>query len=175
MSLNADLDKKQPSKMSPENGGDHIQVGNIESSTAVAIGRGATISYGLTPNEVAALVVELKRIDQPTVWNGRTPYLGLNAFQESDAEFFFGRESLVNDLLARVQKASFVVIAGPSGSGKSSVARAGLFHALREGSLPRSETWLLGAMQPKGNPLGQLAEAVARLAKSPGAGDFIRE
>ncbi len=127
----------------PEHKGDHIEIGNITYAQAVAIGAGAAVYQGLTVEEVAVLLVELKNKDQPTVWNGRIPYLGLTAFQESDAQFFFGRESLVDDLLERVQKASFIVVAGPSGSGKSSVARAGLFHALRNGRLPKSEGWWL--------------------------------
>jgi len=167
------MDDQQPE---PKDG-DNIQVGNIENSNVVAVGAGATAVYnaGLTTEAVAALVVELKRVDQPEVWDGRFPYLGLTAFQESDAQFFFGREGLVDELLERVQAARFIVIAGPSGSGKSSVARAGLFHALREGRLDKSDSWLLATMQPKGDPIEQLALAMARLAKSPGAGDHLRQ
>ena len=136
---------------------------------------GATAVYqGLSVEEVVTLVVELKNQDQPIVWNGRTPYLGLTSFQESDAEFFFGRESLVDDLLERVQQANFIVIAGPSGSGKSSVARAGLFHALRSGRLTKSDSWLLTTMQPKGDPIDQLALALERATKSTQVGDAIR-
>jgi WD40 repeat protein len=134
-----------------------------------------TVYQGLTTEEVAALVVELKQVDQPTVWDGRIPYIGLSAFQESDAQFFFGRESLVDDLLKRVTAANFIVIAGPSGSGKSSVARAGLFQALRNGRLDKSDTWLLATMTPGGNPIEQLAAAVVRVAKTPSAGDHIRQ
>lgn len=132
------------------------------------------VYQGLSTEEVADLAVKIKHKDQPKVWNGRNPYLGLTAFKESDAQFFFGRESLVNELLARVEAARFIVIAGPSGSGKSSVARAGLFHALREGRLERSDTWLLPTMQPKGNPIEQLALAIDRLAERPDAGDYLR-
>lgn len=132
------------------------------------------IYQGLSTEEVATLVVELKNQDQPIVWNGRYPYLGLTSFQESDAEFFFGRESLVDDLLERVQQANFIVIAGPSGSGKSSVARAGLLHALRSGRLTKSDTWLLATMQPKGDPIEQLALALERATKSTQIGDAIR-
>ena len=154
---------------------DHIQTGNIQNAQAVAIGRGATAVYqGLTVDQVADLVVELKHKDQPKVWNGRYPYIGLTAFQESDAQYFFGRESLVDDLLLRVQESNFIVIAGPSGSGKSSVARAGLFHALREGRLEKSDRWLLATMQPKGDPITQLAQALERATKSTQIGDAIR-
>ncbi|MCP4416367.1 MAG: ATP-binding protein [Chloroflexi bacterium] len=109
------------------------------------------------------------------MWNGRYPYLGLTAFQESDAKYFFGRESLVDDLLERVQKSRFITIAGPSGSGKSSVARAGLFYALREGRLEKSDGWLLATMQPKGAPIGQLAASIDRMMARPGAGDYLRK
>ena len=158
-------------------GGDNIQVGDIQGSQVVAIGQGATAVYqqGLTIEEVAALVVELKHKDQPTVWDGRYPYLGLTAFREKDAQFFFGRESLVDDLLERVQQSNFIVIAGPSGSGKSSVARAGLFHALRDDRIETSDSWLLATMQPKGNPIEKCAAAIGRLAKSPTASDYIRD
>ncbi|MCC6604713.1 MAG: hypothetical protein IT327_16005 [Anaerolineae bacterium] len=159
----------------PTNEGDHIQVGNIQHAQAVAIGAGATAVYqGLTVEEVAILVAELKRVDQPKVWDGRIPYLGLTAFRENDAQFFFGRESLVDDLLERLQQSNFITIAGPSGSGKSSVARAGLFYALRRGRLPKSDRWRLATMQPRGEPLGQTAASIERLTHTPGSGDHIR-
>lgn len=112
---------------------------------------------GFTPQDVAVLLVELKRVDQPKVWNGYNPYPGLRAFQETDAAYFFGRESVVVDLLNRVDSAQFIVVAGPSGSGKSSVVRAGLLHALRQGKLDGSDNWLLATMSPQGDPMGNLA------------------
>jgi hypothetical protein len=146
-----------------------------EMSGGTIVGRDQHITYGLTVEEVNLLFGEWKNADQPNVWNGRIPYIGLSAFQESDAQFFFGRESLVDDLLARVQKASFIVIAGPSGSGKSSVARAGLFHALRSNCLEKSDAWLRATMQPGGDPIEQLAAAVERAGKIPGTGNHIRQ
>jgi hypothetical protein len=132
-------------------GDDHITVRDIMGSQAVAVGAGATAIYqqGLTIAEVSLLFAEWKSADQPTVWDGRVPYLGLSAFQESDAQFFFGRESLVQELLERVQTANFLVISGPSGSGKSSVARAGLLHALRHSALPKSETVAVADDDPR--------------------------
>jgi ABC-type bacteriocin/lantibiotic exporter with double-glycine peptidase domain len=87
----------------------------------VVVGDNAAINqYGLSLEEVAKLAIELKNQEQPKVWNGRFPYKGLRAFQQRHAEFFFGREALVAQLIERVQRASFIAIAGPSGSGKSS-------------------------------------------------------
>ena len=153
-----------------------ITVGNLTNAKAIAIGDGTSVTYseGLTIEEVATLVLELKNKDQPIVWDGRIPYLGLKAFQENDAQFFFGRENLVDDLLERVQQANFIAIAGPSGSGKSSVARAGLFHALHSGRLEKSDTWLLATMQPKGDPFENLAQALERITKSVTVGDAVR-
>jgi len=70
------------------------------------------------------------------------PFKGLRAFSEADAENFFGRETLVQQLLARLGEGGdlnrFLGVIGPSGSGKSSVVRAGLIPALRRGGLPGS-------------------------------------
>ncbi len=159
-------------------GGDKLSVGDISGRPVVAVGAGAkamAVYQGLSTEDVAALLVELKRIDQPVVWDGRTPYLGLTTFRESDVQFFFGREELVDDLLGQMQSDRFIVIAGPSGSGKSSVARAGLFPALGAGRLDKSETWPLATMQPEGNPIEQLAIAMERTTKSTQVGDAIRE
>jgi DNA-binding SARP family transcriptional activator len=63
------------------------------------------------------------------------PYKGLRAFQEADAPDFFGRETLTQQLLARLAEdgpySRFLAVVGPSGCGKSSVVRAGLVPALR--------------------------------------------
>jgi WD40 repeat protein len=58
------------------------------------------------------------------------PYVGLSAYRAEDASRFFGRERLVEDLRARVERQKFVAVFGPSGSGKSSLIRAGLIPAL---------------------------------------------
>ena len=58
-----------------------------------------------------------------------SPYLGLATFQLTDADRFLGREALVDELCRRVEEAPFVGVFGPSGSGKSSLLRAGLLAA----------------------------------------------
>src|SRR5207244_5278967 len=58
------------------------------------------------------------------------PFKGLAPFEADDAEFFFGRERLVDELVARLADAPLLAIVGPSGSGKSSLLRAGLVPAL---------------------------------------------
>lgn len=92
-----------------------------------------------------------------------TPYKGLEAFQPQDAEFFFGREELVDDLAERLAKSSFLAVVGPSGSGKSSVVRAGLVPAIWSGAhgLAKNRDWKVVLMTPGAHPLEELAVRVA--------------
>ena len=85
------------------------------------------------------------------------PYRGLRAFSEEDAEVYFGRESLVAEVFDRLDSGSgFVSIVGPSGSGKSSAAQAGVSPVLRD----RGETVVLFTPGPR--PLWELARAMDR-------------
>ena len=72
---------------------------------------------------------------------GACPYKGLATFEASDAAMFFGRERLVAELIARLAGARMLAVVGPSGSGKSSVVRAGLVPALVSGVLPVAGGW----------------------------------
>ncbi|MCI2419041.1 trypsin-like peptidase domain-containing protein [Saccharopolyspora sp. K220] len=68
------------------------------------------------------------------VGSDRNPYLGLKPFQEADADRFHGRDAEIAELLDLLRRQDMVAIAGPSGSGKSSLVRAGLLPRLkREG------------------------------------------
>ncbi|TDD40212.1 hypothetical protein E1287_01465 [Actinomadura sp. KC06] len=58
------------------------------------------------------------------------PYLGLSRYEAGDAGRFFGRDALVDEIVARTRKDRFVAVFGPSGSGKSSLLRAGVVPAL---------------------------------------------
>jgi formylglycine-generating enzyme required for sulfatase activity/energy-coupling factor transporter ATP-binding protein EcfA2 len=99
------------------------------------------------------------------------PYQGLRAFQEADADRFFGRTALVERLLqqldADVVEARFLAVVGPSGSGKSSVVKAGLIPALRQGQLPDSEKWFITEMFPGTHPFEELEAALLRVAVNP--------
>jgi WD40 repeat protein/DNA-binding SARP family transcriptional activator len=99
------------------------------------------------------------------------PYKGLRPFYEADAADFFGREALIQQLLDRLAEADgmphFLAVVGPSGSGKSSVVRAGLIPALRQGALPGSENWYVIQMLPGAQPLEELEAALLRIAVNP--------
>ncbi|MGZ8648658.1 MAG: nSTAND1 domain-containing NTPase, partial [Solirubrobacteraceae bacterium] len=93
------------------------------------------------------------------------PYKGLASFDVEDAEYFFGRERLVAELVARLVGAPLLAVVGPSGSGKSSVVRAGLLPALAGGVLPGSDQWKQGLMRPGERPLSELRRVTRRLAR----------
>lgn len=88
------------------------------------------------------------------------PYPGLQAFNEHDAAFYFGRESVIQDLIEDLQNSRFKAVVGPSGWGKSSLVCAGLFPALRQGELPGSANWLLQVVRPGTSPIESLATAI---------------
>ena len=96
------------------------------------------------------------------------PYKGLRAFDEADAADFFGRRDLVDEVLARLarddQRGRLVLVVGGSGTGKSSVVRAGLLPRVRHGDVPGSQHWFVTTMLPGGSPFKELAESLRRVA-----------
>jgi photosystem II stability/assembly factor-like uncharacterized protein len=95
------------------------------------------------------------------------PFKGLKYFEENDAEIFFGRQVLVDKLIGHVYANRFLAIVGASGSGKSSVVRAGLIPAIKRGHQvadihrPRDSTaWPIHVITPKSHPLDELATAL---------------
>jgi len=88
------------------------------------------------------------------------PYKGLARFETVDADFFFGREQVVAESIGHLVGGRFLALIGPSGSGKSSLLRAGLMHALGSGALPGSERWAYFAMRPGNHPLDALGDAL---------------
>jgi WD40 repeat protein/serine/threonine protein kinase/DNA-binding SARP family transcriptional activator len=109
------------------------------------------------------------------------PYKGLRPFREADAEDFFGRDAMVQRLLARLDsmessasgsghargEGRFLAVVGPSGSGKSSLVRAGLIPALRRGGLPGSHNWFVVDFIPGTHPMEELEAALLRVAVNP--------
>src|SRR5919109_1310311 len=87
------------------------------------------------------------------------PYVGLRPFNEDDALIFFGRDTHVHDLLVKLeQRQRFVAVVGPSGTGKSSLVRAGLIPALHRGALSSGgHRWDIFIFRPGDAPLLKLA------------------
>ena len=103
-----------------------------------------------------------------SVPHGECPYRGLAHFDIGDTPLFFGREALTDWLLSRLRGTAtkegptrFLAIVGASGSGKSSLARAGLLAQLNQGKLTDSARWPLVVCRPESRPLESLAAALA--------------
>jgi len=93
----------------------------------------------------------------------RCPYKGLAYFDcnDEDPKYFYGRTALVDSLLDQVRQTSFLALLGASGSGKSSVLRAGLLHQLKRGQrLSGSDQWNVHVLTPGVHPLQNLALAL---------------
>ncbi|MEM0516901.1 nSTAND1 domain-containing NTPase [Aequorivita flava] len=91
------------------------------------------------------------------------PYVGLRPFTEEENLLFFGRDEQTLELLQRLHSNRFVAVVGSSGSGKSSLIRAGLIPALKGGFLvENSSQWLVAVMKPGQNPMYNLAETILR-------------
>ncbi|MFO7684128.1 MAG: SUMF1/EgtB/PvdO family nonheme iron enzyme [Chloroflexota bacterium] len=95
----------------------------------------------------------------PRLLSTPAPYKGLEAYEERDAGYFFGRTVLIDKLLTRIadwkqdhHALRFLAIVGASGSGKSSLVKAGLIPALRQ-----SEHWQIIVIRPGADPLLSLA------------------
>jgi WD40 repeat protein/class 3 adenylate cyclase/DNA-binding SARP family transcriptional activator len=93
---------------------------------------------------------------------GQSPYMGLQYFDEGDAEWFFGRQAVTSRLLDAAGSQHFLAVIGASGSGKSSVVRAGLVPAIKT----RYPHWQVKVITPSSHPLEALAINLTRESES---------
>jgi len=91
------------------------------------------------------------------------PYRGLLRFEAEQAEFFYGREADTDQLLNKVSQSPFVAVIGASGSGKSSLVRAGLIPSLKNDQIPGSGKWRHIIITPGSYPIRALADQLAIL------------
>ncbi|MBA3966892.1 MAG: DUF4062 domain-containing protein, partial [Nitrospirales bacterium] len=109
---------------------------------------------------------KIARIDWP---DGVSPYPGLEWFDENHAPLYFGRGKEIDDVLAKMSEPEgrFLLISGASGSGKSSLVAAGLWHALiKDGRLPGSEKWRWLRLTPGGDGRGPFASLASGLKQA---------
>ena len=91
------------------------------------------------------------------------PFPGLRPFEPHESALYFGRDDQIDELLERLGGARFLAVVGTSGSGKSSLVRAGLIPALHRGHLAGGGSrWRVAMFRPGDDPLGGLAQALGR-------------
>lgn len=124
----------------------------------------AVLIVALIVGHVVAYRLERPAPPQRSWDRERPPYPGLDAFSEDEAAVFFGRDAQISELIRRLQEPSaraadrFIPVVGASGSGKSSLVRAGVIPRLRE------RRWLvLPVLTPGINPFGAVAHALAHV------------
>jgi energy-coupling factor transporter ATP-binding protein EcfA2 len=94
-----------------------------------------------------------------------SPYPGLRPFQQDETDLFFGRETQIEEMLARLEDRRFLAVVGTSGCGKSSLVRAGLLPALEQGFLSNAKpNWRMAVMNPGSAPFDNLTAALLREA-----------
>lgn len=153
-------------------GGDVAGRDKIVTTTTTAGGHiiqaeaGATVIVGPTPAAPAA--------EDEAPAPGEPPFKGLQYFDEADTDLFFGRELLTAKIIGQLRNDRCLVVVGASGSGKSSIVRAGLVPALKrgeplaDGTTPPegSSRWLIHILTPTAHPLEELAERLTRDVES---------
>src|SRR5919202_1016785 len=118
----------------------------------IRLGLGGSITLVTYPIENRELVT----------LNHQNPYQGLRAFESEQSKYFYGREQAVRELLVRLNKNRFLSVIGPSGSGKSSLVKAGLLPQLRSNRISESSKWGIESFTPGKHPLTPLQEIFAR-------------
>ncbi len=127
-----------------------------------------SLNIGDVAEELATLEISST---QYKLIEAKNPYKGLRAFQQADADDFFGRRTMIQRVLNRLaedtNEADFLAVIGPSGSGKSSLVKAGVIPALRRGQIKDSANWFFAEMVPSDNPIQELEAALLSVSTSP--------
>ncbi|HJU56868.1 MAG TPA: tetratricopeptide repeat protein [Pyrinomonadaceae bacterium] len=93
--------------------------------------------------------------------NSKNPFPGLRPFNSSETHLFFGRDGQSTELLKRLKRNRFLAVVGTSGSGKSSLVRAGLLPALQGGMMASAGSdWRIAIFRPGNAPIDNLAQAL---------------
>ncbi len=144
-------------------GRDKNVVGDVSGQSAVAVGERAQA----TINRYGNIIIRADNFEDLPPAPGEPPYKGLAYFSTKDKIIFFGREKLSDELADRLQTTSFLAIMGASGSGKSSLLRAGIIPRLEE------RNWRIHIIKPGVHPLAALAASLTRDELDPATADTI--
>lgn len=129
--------------------------GNAQGDSVAKEAKSYGLELSLSVSEARAKLQTLPKASERIAAN---PYLGLFAFQEKDAPFFYGREDAATDIVQFVQRSPYIVtLIGNSGAGKSSLVFAGVLPQLRQ------EGWCIASLRPGRQPFDALALVLTEL------------
>lgn len=149
---------------------------SVSRNSSIVVGRDAlgnvfVTDDGNTVEVKLAVVVAGARLQAAAVSTRENPYRGLYAFRETDSELFFGRDHLktqlrirLHALLQRGDTPRLLPILGPSGTGKSSLVRAGLLPELVHRPMDGLHNPKVLVLRPGADPVRELAKALAQFA-----------
>ena len=149
-----------------------------QGDASISAGEGATIvkeGFIIHAEKGAQVVVgeryaKKASVDDEKPAPGEAPFKGMQYFDVEDAPLFFGREKLTKRLLAHVNENQFLAVVGASGSGKSSLVRAGVVAALKN-----EPNWHIRIITPTSRPLETLALSLTSDSESVTASKTLRE
>lgn len=118
-----------------------------------------------TASELRDALEELAATGRAEAIPEGNPYRGLYAFEAEHRALFFGRDHAIREVLERLRGEPFVIVAGDSGAGKSSLCRAGVIPAILDGALDDGRRWRVARMLPSAHPLHALVAATAMAAR----------
>ncbi|MCZ4409835.1 hypothetical protein O3Q51_13525 [Cryomorphaceae bacterium 1068] len=120
-------------------------------------------SNELSGKENSFILVENQSTTHANLMEGNSnPFVGLRAFDPNESQLFFGREEHVSDVRAKLESNHFVAVVGTSGTGKSSLIRAGVLPSIAsENENDESPNWHIVSMKPGNDPLGNLSKSVS--------------
>ncbi len=143
-----------------------LRHGAIERPASSAIAVAAVETYCQKVG-VPITVVDLPSVNRGFLqeyWKSHSPFRALRSFETQDSWLFFGRDPETNELLARLARAPLLMVIGNSGSGKSSLIRAGLVPALQAGRFSshgsQVDSWRIAVFRPSAAPFDYLAETL---------------
>ncbi len=113
-------------------------------------------------DELVAALVAAASAARPRRVPGSGPYRGLSSYGATERDVFFGRDAEITEVLERLRWQPGVVLVGPSGSGKSSLAQAGVLPGIEEGALGGGITFSAVVLAPRAHPIHSMAAALAR-------------
>ncbi len=152
---------EQPESPTPQPAGDSVRL------EAHASGEARITQVGRDQHLYFQDGVRGARRVEPGAQAGECPYPGLASFGREQARWFFGRDELTSELIARLdarlRAGGVQVVVAPSGAGKSSLLHAGLLPKLDSGALPGSSRWPRMVFTPTAHPLAVLATQIAAL------------